>query len=237
LSVAFSISQDSTIVWNWKVVHAQPQRKLTVVSDHGSPDPAVGDHYYNDGQSVECSVSSPVTESGTTWVCTGWTGTGSAPSGGSGNNVSFVVTEDSSVTWLWSERLSPLAPLLSVPADGAILSSSNVTFSWVGSVGVTEFQIEINGSSSMIATVYSPVYSANFGSGAYTWRVREFSGAGYGDWSPTGSFAVSVPMVGTEPYDLSVVFAAVLAVALIAYAVVYLKFGVVLERRGIRRRL
>jgi hypothetical protein len=237
LSVAFSISQDSTIVWNWKVAQAQPQLKLTVVSAHGSPDPAVGDHYYNDGQSVECSVSSSVTENGTTWACTGWTGTGSVPSGGSSNSVSFVVAQDSSVTWLWSESVSPLAPTLSGPASGAILSSSNVTLSWDGSAGVTEFQIEINGSSSEIYTVYSNSYSADFGSGAYTWRVRELSGAGFGDWSVTHSFAVSVPMVGTESYDISVVFAAVVAVALIAYAVVYLKFGLVSERRGIRRPL
>jgi hypothetical protein len=233
VSTAFSITQDSTITWNWKVV--QPQRKLTIVSAHGSPNPTVGDHYYSDGQSVDCSVSSPVTENGTTWVCTGWTGTGSVPAGGSGNNVSFVVTQNSSITWLWSESASPLPPTLSGPTDGAFLSSTNVTFSWISSVGATEYQIEINGSSSKIDTAYSPSYSANLSSGAYTWRVREYNSTGYGDWSLTRSFTVNVSMVGTESYYISILFGALLATALITYVTVFLKFGLVLERPRIRQ--
>jgi len=77
------------------------QRKLTVSSVHGSPSPAVGDHLYDDGSSVTCSVSSPVTEGGTTYVCTGWTGSGSVQSSGTSTTVTFAITQDSSITWNW----------------------------------------------------------------------------------------------------------------------------------------
>ena len=231
LSTTFSVTQDSSITWVWRVV--QPERKLTVVSAHGSPNPTVGGHSYTDGQSVVCSVSSPVTENETTWVCTGWKGTGSVPSSGSGNNVSFAVAQDSSITWRWSESAPPLPPTLSSPADGEFISSSNVTFSWIGSIGATGYQIEINGSSK-IDTVYSTSYSAYLDSGVHSWRVREYNSSGYGDWSLSRSFTVTVSMVGTESYYVTLLFGGLLATALIAYVFVFLKFGFVSERRRLR---
>jgi uncharacterized repeat protein (TIGR02543 family) len=232
LSTTFSVTQDSTITWIWKVV--QPERKLTIASVHGSPNPTVGDHSYADGQSVVCSISSPVTENGTTWVCTGWTGTGSVPSSGSGNNVSFVITQDSSITWLWSESAPSLPPTLSGPADGEFISSNNVTFSWVGSIWATGYQIEINGSSK-IDTVYSTSYSTYLDSGVHTWRVREFNSTGYGDWSLPRSFTVTVPLIGTESYYISILFGVLLSTALIAYVFIFLKFGFISERPRIRQ--
>ena len=97
VSVTFTISQDSSITWIWQVV----QRKLTVVSAHDSPNPSVGDSFYNDGSSVTCSVASPVTEGVTVYTCTGWTGTGSVPSSGSGVSVTFTISQDSTITWNW----------------------------------------------------------------------------------------------------------------------------------------
>ena len=96
-SVTFTITGTSSITWNWQVV----QRRLTVSSAHDSPNPGNGLHIINDGTSVTCSVSSPVTESGTVWTCTGWTGSGSVPSSGSGSSVTFKVTQDSTITWNW----------------------------------------------------------------------------------------------------------------------------------------
>ncbi len=228
LSTTFSISEDSSITWVWKIV--QVERKLTVVSAYGSPDPSVGDHAYSDGESVVCSVLSPVSENGTIWVCTGWTGNGSVPSSGSGNNVTFIVIQDSLITWLWSEGSPPLPPTLSGPVDGEFVSSNNVTFSWVGSVWATGYEIEINGSS-RIEIVYSTSYSAYFDSGVHTWRVREFNSTGYGDWSLPRSFTVTVPLVGTEAYFISILFGALLATVLIAYVFVYLRFGFISKRR------
>jgi rhamnogalacturonyl hydrolase YesR len=102
-SVAFSITQDSAITWNWQGTPVQ--RTLTVSSTHGSPYPSNGPHTYSDGQSVTCSVTSPVTEGSTIWTCTGWTGTGSVPASGSGKTVTFTITQDSGVTWNWQGQL------------------------------------------------------------------------------------------------------------------------------------
>jgi hypothetical protein len=77
------------------------QRNLTAVSAHGNPNPAVGDHVYFDGDFVTCNVSSPVTENGVVWTCSGWNGNGSVPSKGTGTSVTFTITEDSSLYWNW----------------------------------------------------------------------------------------------------------------------------------------
>jgi len=97
---SFTITENSTITWNW-VVTPSVQWTLTVVSAHGTPSPAVGNHLYDSGRSVACSITSPVTEAGQVWTCTGWTGSGSVTSSGSGTSVSFTLTENSSITWDW----------------------------------------------------------------------------------------------------------------------------------------
>ena len=75
---------------------------LIVVSDQGTPMPAVGDNLFNSDAEVTASVVAPDPAGGVRAVCTGWTGTGSVPATGEGNSVTFVITEDSSITWNWS---------------------------------------------------------------------------------------------------------------------------------------
>jgi hypothetical protein len=80
-------------------------KMLRVNSEHGDarmPNPSKYDHFYNSGSSVTASVNDYVTEEGEDWVCIGWTGTGSVPSSGSGTSVTFTITQDSSITWLWA---------------------------------------------------------------------------------------------------------------------------------------
>lgn len=103
-SVTFSITQDSTITWNWIIT----PRTLTVTSAHDSPNPSNGQYTYNDHQSVTCSVTSPVTEGSTVWVCSGWSGTGSVPSSGSSTSVTFAITQDSTITWNWGTQTRTL---------------------------------------------------------------------------------------------------------------------------------
>ncbi len=100
LSTVFTLSADSTITWNWQGGSSQ-QSTLTVVSAHGSPDPAVGAHTYTSGDSVTASVTSPVTEGGVTYTCTGWTGTGSVPVVGTDTSATFTISVDSTITWNW----------------------------------------------------------------------------------------------------------------------------------------
>ena len=75
---------------------------LVVVSAQGTATPAVGDHLCNSDAEVTASVVAPDPAGRVRAVCTGWTGTGSAPASGEGNSVTFVITEDSSITWNWS---------------------------------------------------------------------------------------------------------------------------------------
>jgi len=75
---------------------------LTVTSAYGFPTPPAGTQTYVSGTQVDCSVVSPAQgPTGVRYVCTGWTGTGSAPASGTVTNVSFNITETSTLTWHW----------------------------------------------------------------------------------------------------------------------------------------
>jgi uncharacterized repeat protein (TIGR02543 family) len=85
-----------TIEFDWK-----EQFYLTVTSAHDSP---TGEGWYDDGATASSSVTSPVAGgSDVQYVTTGYTGTGSAPSG-SGTSVSFTITQASIITWNWKTQ-------------------------------------------------------------------------------------------------------------------------------------
>ena len=100
-------------------VGAAPQYTLTVTSAYGSSNPAVGAHVYNFGVSVTCSVVSPVSVYETVWTCVGWTGTGSVPSSGYGTSVTFAITQDSTIKWVWQEKRTPETP--ATPSTGRLI--------------------------------------------------------------------------------------------------------------------
>ena len=75
---------------------------LVVVSEHGISTPTVGEHLYSSDAEVTVSVAAPAAVDGVRAVCTGWTGTGSVPASGEGDSVTFVIIEDSSITWNWA---------------------------------------------------------------------------------------------------------------------------------------
>jgi len=70
---------------------------------YGSPSPyAYGVHAVPSGDAIVETVDTPVSgDPGVRQVCAGWTGAGSVPASGSGNSVSFTITQDSTVTWIW----------------------------------------------------------------------------------------------------------------------------------------
>jgi len=79
---------------------------LLVESAYGLPEPPAGTHYYDYGSGVtgtvaEATVAGPT---GVQYVCTGWTGSGSVPPSGSGHSVGVVITNDSTITWLWKTQ-------------------------------------------------------------------------------------------------------------------------------------
>jgi len=76
---------------------------VTIASEVGTPDPPVGAHAYSRYSPLTCSAPSVTTNRGVTYYLTGWTGTGSAPAGGSANTTGeFTLTNvTSAVTWNW----------------------------------------------------------------------------------------------------------------------------------------
>ncbi|QHI68110.1 Lcl domain-containing protein [Tichowtungia aerotolerans] len=74
---------------------------LSVASEQGTPDPAVGSFVHEQDASLTLSVGHQMTNNGTLYQCTGWTGTGSVPSSGTTNTVDVVITQESSITWNW----------------------------------------------------------------------------------------------------------------------------------------
>jgi hypothetical protein len=74
---------------------------LTVTSAEGSPFPAVGTDNIPQKEPIPASVASPVIVSGTTYTCTGWTGTGSVSASGTTTSTTFAISGASSITWLW----------------------------------------------------------------------------------------------------------------------------------------
>jgi len=81
-----------------------------------------GTHYLDSGTPVTNSVTSPADETGgVRWVCTGWSGVGSVPASGSSNVVTFTITNDSTLTWLWTNEYELV---VSASAGGAVNSGA-----------------------------------------------------------------------------------------------------------------
>ena len=78
---------------------------LNVNSAFGSPVPAVGSHSNWCWKStVTASVDSAVMVGGTNYSCSGWGGTGTIPTLGSGTNIVFTLVEPvTTVNWNWIE--------------------------------------------------------------------------------------------------------------------------------------
>jgi hypothetical protein len=79
------------------------QHSLVVSSVHGGATPPSGTNLYDHGSSVSCAVTNSPLSLGvlaTQYVCVGWVGTGSLANG-TGTNVAFTVTNDSSLAWTW----------------------------------------------------------------------------------------------------------------------------------------
>jgi hypothetical protein len=93
-----TVSTSGSVTGNYKT-----QYWLTVSSDHDTPTPASG--WYDAGTSISASVTTPWAGStGSRFVCTGWTGTGSVPPSGTSSSTTFTINQVSSLTWNWKTR-------------------------------------------------------------------------------------------------------------------------------------
>ena len=82
----------------WRHVYS-----LTVISQYGTATPSTE---YEEAETViNCSVTPMVAGStGTRYVCTGWSGTGSVPSSGNPATINFTLTQPSSIQWNWKTQ-------------------------------------------------------------------------------------------------------------------------------------
>jgi len=76
---------------------------VIIISSHGESTPPVGTNLFAYGSTVDVAiVESPlITPNVVKYDATGWTSTGSLASG-SGTNTSFVITNNTTMTWQWS---------------------------------------------------------------------------------------------------------------------------------------
>ena len=131
---------------------------LTVNSEKGEPSPTVGSHDFASGSSITANVTLTINEGSNVWKCNGWTGTGSVPSSGSSNSVTFILTENSSITWNWT--LPQTSETIYIREDGSIdpptaqikregnlytIEENIHTLSWGGCLIVQRSNIEIDG--------------------------------------------------------------------------------------------
>lgn len=109
----------------WSYYSSMAPAVVTVASNYGSPDPAIGSHPYAMNSAVTCSVSSVVADGGTNYICTGWTGTGSIPASGTSNSTESISLTHaaSSITWNW--EISEYWMETDTLGNGAIIPSTN----------------------------------------------------------------------------------------------------------------
>ena len=75
---------------------------LTIQSAHGTGAPVTGIYTQLAGAVLTNRMSSPDTQGATQFVCAGWTMTGHEPASGTGTEVIFTLTNNATLTWLWT---------------------------------------------------------------------------------------------------------------------------------------
>lgn len=128
---------------------------LIVNSEHGIPYPSVGS--YSSGESVTASVNSPITEGNTVWTCTGWVGTGSVQASGSGTSTTFIITENSSITWIWEPVPQKAATPIIDPPTGTYQAPLIVTITSEDGIQATIYYTE-DGTNPTNTSTSSSVY-------------------------------------------------------------------------------
>lgn len=77
--------------------------QVAISSPYGLVYPGVGSFGFDNGSAAQSYVAGGAVSAGeTSFVCVGFTGTGSAPASSGARQADFTVTQDSSITWQWS---------------------------------------------------------------------------------------------------------------------------------------
>jgi hypothetical protein len=141
-----TVSASGSMIGNYAT-----QYYLTVTSPYASPTPASG--WFNAGTGITASVTSPASgPTGTQYVCTGWSGTGSVPTSGSGTTTSFTITQASTIAWNWKTQYyltvqTIPSPLVTISGQGWYDASSSVPLNAPSVTGWTFLSWDIDGTS------------------------------------------------------------------------------------------
>ncbi|HPT16950.1 MAG TPA: Calx-beta domain-containing protein, partial [Kiritimatiellia bacterium] len=120
-----------------------PERHVfTVVSAHGTPDPAAGYHLVPSGTTLTNSVEASVSNGLLEYVCTGWTLAGNEPSAGSSNVFAATITNAAQLTWLWTTNSL-------VPSAIEFVAASNAADESAGGVWIALQRDATNASASV----------------------------------------------------------------------------------------
>lgn len=162
---------------------------LVVSSDHGSAVPWTGTNFLPYFAHVDCSVDSQIELGTTQYVCTGWAGEGSVPADGTSNSVSFAITNDSTILWLWQTnyRLNAVSgPNGGVdPTNQWVKQGSNITITaqaaeyyhftnWTGDVATGQYENPITllmDAPKSITAHFAPTLTTNTGT-PHFWLVQ-----------------------------------------------------------------
>lgn len=107
----FMASNSTTVVWaspSWQFItpgEPAPTFNLTVTTAHGTAVPNGLTTPASNSLVNAAIIDSPVLNGNTQYVCTGWVAAGSAPASGSTTNMSFMITNDTTITWLWDTNI------------------------------------------------------------------------------------------------------------------------------------
>ncbi len=72
-------------------------------SGGSSPEPAVGNHWFDEGKLVVAKVDNPDPISH--WACIGYDGSGDLEGGGAEDSVAFNITQPTAIYWLWLQQV------------------------------------------------------------------------------------------------------------------------------------
>ncbi|MCW4020244.1 MAG: hypothetical protein NWF14_03320, partial [Candidatus Bathyarchaeota archaeon] len=106
------------------------QYYATVTTDYGTAEPTTG--WLDGGTNVSISVTPAIpVMTGVRYACTGWTGTGSTPSSGTGTDVTFNITAPSTLTYNWETQyyLTVESPHGTATGEGWYDTGSQATIS------------------------------------------------------------------------------------------------------------
>src|SRR5271157_4851010 len=191
------------------------QLDLNINSAHDSPNPSTGDNFFNNGSSVTCSVTSPVTEGSNVYTCTGWTGTGSVPPSGLIASVTFTITQNSTITWNWI-LTPPVGLVVGVSGSGTTNATGTATYnagtvvavSATPAVGWTLNNWLLNGTNVGSANPYVLTMTQNYNLTAVfslvptTLFSGDFESGNFTGWSGTStSSGESAVVTGSAAYQ------------------------------------